>query len=1096
MSLTLTPATVGTLVIGGIGRGTLSIGGSTSGTLPIDGTGVGSLTMTGATVGTLQLDPAGQTPQLQILVTDAISGDMVVTGAVTTVSHPQFSPVTFAETMTVSGTVTRLPSILPDAISETMTLTGATQSLHTFGGAITEPVPVTASLQALRAVSPAEIDETMTVTGVVSKVTFPPIVGDVITDTMVIAGSLSRAGSVVPAGLTEPMTVAAGVTRLRTLAGSITETMPVTGSLTPLRVLVTAQITQTMTVASGVTALHQITPAAIADTMVVAGNVQALHVIGDEIDEPMTIAGVVSTISTYPVVTDQITETTVVTGTVSRAGGFLLPAGLTETMGVTGAVNRIGAPRILATAAITEPMTITGAAAVPGHTYASVTSYASPANRPAFTPTRTVNFTNAAGLNAALSGMQPGDRIKNVNTTGGFAISGEYTGFALHTPSSLVEIDLGVDANRVRFTGVTAGTNLPAVWMYGLKNLRLFGGDISNAGNAGILVNGSRAGGTATDNVTWWNFYIHDTGGTSLSLFPTNPDGGGTAANNTISNCDFEGEVTAWGQDITWDPHAEKHTGLHGCNVADVNGAGNFNNNRVALYAHDAASGAGLEQGQDSGGSISGNTYYLKVTNLTYDATSQVASNGINLWGNVTPSSITVGYIECSNLRGRAIDAEGGLSTSFAGVTVTYGSQVNCCQNPNLASTEPGISATQPWEDRVGIVYGTRVIGQLFPSTGLFPATTLFPGDGAPNQTGRWYSDDSAFNKPIPANPAIHSNSANFVKGLKYVCGKTTPTETGQVRVDASTTNPFAGSGHIFNLAYNGVPSVGIVSDSDATQILRVNYPPCGTTYSIPFPAGLDLQNDTTENSLALILPDGTEWDFYKITDPDTTPVLSDQHCFTTADGVTWAAVLAIKHTPGVGQGGWTGKGYGETATRESNTYNGAGMIRTRDFQTASGGTWDHAIALVGGPISKGALSSGQGSGAFWPANVAPFSHGVGDNNNNTMNATYCIPYGARIQLDPTLVIDQLNNDGTFTGGGSGNAPEWKKQYCRTLQVYGAYPVDSNSSGTGTGWTTIFQWPYTLFLNTLGFGNGSDDNIPPTLAASLRVLDWNDPNNY
>lgn len=363
--------------------------------------------------------------------------------------------------------------------------------------------------------------------------------------------------------------------------------------------------------------------------------------------------------------------------------------------------------------------------------------------------------------------------------------------------------------------------------------------------------------------------------------------------------------------------------------------------------------------------------------------------------------------------------------------------------------------------------------------------------------TGRWYSDDSAFNKDIPASPSIHPNSANFVQGLRYVCGQTSGAETAQTRVDGSSTNPLAGSDHILNLAYNGVPSVGVADDSSSLVDVLTNYPPCpAVLVQIPIPAGMALQADGQENSCLVVDRQGREWDCFKITAPGVTPILSDQDCFTTPQGSAWAAVIAILHQPGVGAGGWTGKGYGETSTRESGSYNGTGMIRTRDFQVAAGGHWDHAIAIVGGAISKGALSSGQSSGVFWPAHVLPFSRGVGDNNQNTMNATYCIPYGAKVQLDPALDISQLNNDGTFTGGGAGSAPEWKKMYCRTLQVKGMIPVDSNSSGPGTGWTTILQWPYTLFLNTLGFGNGSDDRIPPALAASLRVLDWNDPANY
>lgn len=336
---------------------------------------------------------------------------------------------------------------------------------------------------------------------------------------------------------------------------------------------------------------------------------------------------------------------------------------------------------------------------------------------------------------------------------------------------------------------------------------------------------------------------------------------------------------------------------------------------------------------------------------------------------------------------------------------------------------------------------------------------------------GRWYSDDSPWNASIPANARVAPGNDKYSIGFKYAAGVSTAKETAAARADGSSFNPLASAPipHIFNLAYGGIPSVGIASTDTPLVRVRINYSP-GGELRLQIPVGLVLPPGP-ETTVAILLPDGREIDCYKLSAPGQPLEFSDKIVYQTPDSDAWTAVIAA-----VSQSGWVGPGYGMSSTRESNTLNGSGMIRPRDFMTPAGGHWDHAIALVGGPLTT--------------SNVPPFSHGVGDNNKGTMKPAYCVPYGAHIQLDPTLNIDLLNNDGTFVVSGSGNAPEWKKQYCRTLQVKGAFPVDSNSSGVGTGWTSVMQYPYTQFINMLGFGNGSDDNIPASLAGSLRVLDW------
>jgi len=318
-------------------------------------------------------------------------------------------------------------------------------------------------------------------------------------------------------------------------------------------------------------------------------------------------------------------------------------------------------------------------------TYASEIAYTQ--TRPAFTVLREIDVTTQAQLQSCVTNIQAGDLCKDTSPTG-FAVTGEFT--INKNPSSKAEIDLGTGSAAVRFNyGGTS--NLPSVWITNSSNLSIFGGDITNpTGGSGVTVYGH------TFNVLWWGFYVHSTGNHGLQML---------SVNGAIDSTDFQGEVTDWGRVLAWDGHSEKGTGIHGAILADVTGA-IFTNNRLALYAHDGPTGAGIEIGDPtSAGTITGNTFIIKAVNLTKVATSQVAGNALQLWGGV-PMSIQVPYLEATNLQGRAVDAQGVNSgVSQAGVVIAYGRASNTNLNPNLGSTEPGISATEPWDARHGTIF-------------------------------------------------------------------------------------------------------------------------------------------------------------------------------------------------------------------------------------------------------------------------------------------------------------------------------------------------------------------------------------------------------
>lgn len=336
-----------------------------------------------------------------------------------------------------------------------------------------------------------------------------------------------------------------------------------------------------------------------------------------------------------------------------------------------------------------------------GTTYESVTNWA----RPAFTPTRSVPFTDRTSLSNAISGMQAGDYIYYAGTGvltlssssgDAFTISGK-------NPSGKVVIDFGTRAsvygapttpNYVEFQ-CSATSNLDALYIINCSNLTIYGGSMTtmNSAGSGIYVVGP------CTNLVMWDWYCYNLGGHGIFAAPS--------STGAINNCSFRGEAVNWGQNLNLDPHAEKGTGLHGGLLADITNGGGFQNTVFAIYAHDSNAGNGIELGQSGGGPISGNTIYCKAVNLSKQATSQVAANTIALWGTIN-IGVTAGWLEGDNLQGRVVDGEGLNSAALVNAgkfTVSHGRHSNTNQNPHLSTTESGVAATQPYDDRWGITY-------------------------------------------------------------------------------------------------------------------------------------------------------------------------------------------------------------------------------------------------------------------------------------------------------------------------------------------------------------------------------------------------------
>ena len=180
-----------------------------------------------------------------------------------------------------------------------------------------------------------------------------------------------------------------------------------------------------------------------------------------------------------------------------------------------------------------------------GETYDQAISYTQ--TRPSFTPSRTIQVSNASELQSALSNLQPGDLVQ---ATGSFTVSGETV--IANRLSSPAELDL----TGVKFV-YSGGQNVNAVWLNNAQNLYIYGGDLSTSDTGGVCLRDY-----GSQHVSWWGFTAHDCGGTGFEA---------QAIGGPVDHDDFQGTIWKIGQHLAWDTHTEKGTGLHGANLWDAN---------------------------------------------------------------------------------------------------------------------------------------------------------------------------------------------------------------------------------------------------------------------------------------------------------------------------------------------------------------------------------------------------------------------------------------------------------------------------------------------------------------------------------------------
>ena len=301
--------------------------------------------------------------------------------------------------------------------------------------------------------------------------------------------------------------------------------------------------------------------------------------------------------------------------------------------------------------------------------------------RAPFVPVRTIDVTTASRLKAALRSLRPGDLIR---ATADFTVSSAVYGPLVIKNRLSAPAVIDFTGHTVKFV-YTGTKDVSAVWLDNPKNLRIYGGDLSTSDTGGACLT-SHGG----QRITWWYFTAHDCGGTGVGF------SGGQAPTEHV---DFNGTIWKVGQNLTWDPHTEKGTGLHCVNLDDHN-LYPFRNNRFAFYCHDIPTGAAIEYGasQRAHPKPVENTIYLRAVNLTDVAKIQTGGNGIQFWG-VNGQSAEIRFIEVDNAEGYAL-FDGGMNqgTSLSGVRVEHGRASNTNQNPRYAGQNP-------WSDRLGEVY-------------------------------------------------------------------------------------------------------------------------------------------------------------------------------------------------------------------------------------------------------------------------------------------------------------------------------------------------------------------------------------------------------
>ena len=311
-------------------------------------------------------------------------------------------------------------------------------------------------------------------------------------------------------------------------------------------------------------------------------------------------------------------------------------------------------------------------------TFESETAYL---NTPVPDLAHAVTVSSASGFSRAVRRAKAGQTI---NVRGNVLIPGEFTGFNRVVSGGTVNVVFQPGAG---FTG-NGGAQNPAVWIHSSGGWRIWGGTIVNPSGDGLMFY------ALPGPFTWTGFSVGQTAGAGVDVFP----GGGD-----ISGLTLAGVVGSSSQNIDWDPHAEKGTGIHAWNIADAPG-GIVRNSTFAADTLNQATGAAVQIETDR---VSNVVVYARAKHLgfplpgtswTGDAQKQTAGNVVQLWGGTPPGRLDIRYVEGNDIQGRLLETVGVYGgADLSQVSVDYGRATGpILQNPLLSrvaySTGDGIA--------------------------------------------------------------------------------------------------------------------------------------------------------------------------------------------------------------------------------------------------------------------------------------------------------------------------------------------------------------------------------------------------------------------
>lgn len=393
------------------------------------------------------------------------------------------------------------------------------------------------------------------------------------------------------------------------------------------------------------------------------------------------------------------------------------------------------------------------------------------------------------------------------------------------------------------------------------------------------------------------------------------------------------------------------------------------------------------------------------------------------------------------------------------GCTYTYQWQ-DCysgtCINSQSVGSQTSILGLGPGEDGTqvqAIVTATSGGGQSATATST-PSATVTANDGLPAPL----YFDSAWTTPIGPNPTIAPNNSTEIAD--------------------GWASELSGDGGNPGFTGGDVPTIWPATAGVTPEVtVELDYPSCDSSrITVPIPSGAMETTYGVEGHMT-VLETGTdptygtdqEFDYYKMSVPGAIPFQSG--C---APDRNWHAEAMVHES-------WTQSGANPCCGVDgAETPAAIGPVLQRDAQdTPVGGNWGHALAY--------SAATNCARSESWCGYAQPGSQNDGTGSRSTVDT----PEGVRIQLGPSVDC-RTNSNGTGAQVGDESATgvthsEIEAQMCRTLQIYGAYSVDSNDIGA-----VFFEQGTQSLTGGYDFSSGWYGLLPisEVPASDYRYLAW------